>query len=212
MPQFEAKSFIARRVWFLYMLRFLLYLDFLKKHTKYRRIMLTDVRDVWFQHEPFAWMDGCADGVYCFSEMQGRTIGMCTSNTSMVREALGDKRWEEASSCQISCAGVTLGFRDSMMQYLERMCRYAFETKVFKTCSGVDQGFHNWIVHRDPVEGLLLMDNNGPVFTMGFYDDDDILINQDGFVSHRGNAGTIPSILHQYDRHPKIMEHLGITP
>lgn len=49
LPSFEAKVAAARHVWFLFYLRFLLYYEFLIASPDYERIMITDVRDVWFQ-------------------------------------------------------------------------------------------------------------------------------------------------------------------
>ena len=72
LPGFVAKAFVARRVWFLFYLRFLMYYDFLLEHPKYERVMMTDVRDVWFQQDPFTWMEG-DKGLSCFEEAGGRT-------------------------------------------------------------------------------------------------------------------------------------------
>ena len=208
LPGFKAKSFVARRVWFLYTLRFLFYYEFLLAHSEYSRIMLTDVRDVWFQRDPFEWM-GDEEELYCFEEAPGRFIGNCPLNSMMVAEALGETSLRSVFDCQISCAGVTFGTRKPMLGYLERICRYAFVTKVFKTCSGVDQGFHNWIVHRDPVAGHKLINNEGPVYTMGLYDKNEIKINNDGYIVNNSN-GNIPAVLHQYDRFPMVSKKIHL--
>jgi hypothetical protein len=206
LPSFESKAIVARWVWFLFYLRFLLYFEFLNHHLKYRKIMITDVRDVWFQKDPFSWMED-AEGVFCFSEAPGRKIGACPSNSVMVYEAVGPDKASEVAECQISCAGVTFGTRRAMLDYLRKFCELAFKAHRPGTCSGSDQGIHNWIVHRETVPGLHLLDNEGAVFTMGLYPVEQIKTDGKGHVVN--SSGVIQPVLHQYDRFASIKEMLS---
>ena len=208
LPSFKAKTAVARYVWFLFYLRFLLYYEFLVANPNYERIMITDVRDVWFQRDPFAWMHG-EEGLFCFEEILGRTIGNCSSNSELIREAVGPKRASLVSDCQVSCAGVTFGTRDAMLLYLHKFCELAFTAHRPKTSTGSDQGVHNWIVHRETIPGLRLLNNEGPVNTMGLYQNE--AIRTDG-LGHVVNAvGEVQSVLHQYDRFPQISKMLSDT-
>jgi hypothetical protein len=208
LPSFRAKIAVARHVWFLFYLRFLLYYEFLVANPEYERIMITDVRDVWFQRDPFSWMDG-ESGVFCFEEITGRTIGKCPSNSKMIREAVGMEKAALVSECQVSCAGVTFGTRDALLLYLHKFCELAFTAYRPKTSTGSDQGIHNWIVHREEIPGLRLINNEGPVNTMGLYQAKSI--RTDG-LGHVVNAvGDVQPVLHQYDRFNEVKYMLNVS-
>ena len=209
LPSFGAKVAVARHVWFLFYLRFLLYYEFLIANPDYERIMITDVRDVWFQKDPFSWMDG-EEGVFCFEEISGRSIGKCPSNSEMIYEAVGPEKAALVSECQVSCAGVTFGTRESMLLYLHKFCELAFTAYRPNTSTGSDQGVHNWIVHREPISGLRLINNQGPVYTMGLYHNSEIKTDGQGRVIN-STDGNMPAVLHQYDRFPKITKMLVST-
>ena len=201
LPNREQKLKLARLVWDLFFLRFLFARDFLTAHSEYSQIMLTDVRDVVFQRDPFAWMDN-REGVFCFEEMQGRTVGECKSNSRMVREVFGEDGWEQLQGFQISCAGVTFGTRVELIGYLERFLDLALGALSLRPCSGSDQGVHNQIVHLENLENLALLDNEGPVFTMGCVPPELIRLNEMGEVINK--HGDVYPVLHQYDRFPKL--------
>lgn len=202
----ELRLKFARHVWDLFFVRFLLARNFLLAHPEYSQVMLTDVRDVVFQRDPFEWMQG-RKGVFCFEEMQGRTIGECKSNSRMVREVFGEKGWTEMRNCQISCAGVTFGTRVELLEYLERFLDLSLDALSLRPCSGSDQGVHNWIVHFEKLGNLTLLDNEGPVFTMGCVPHEFIRVNAAGEVVNR--QSDVYSVLHQYDRFPELAKRFS---
>jgi hypothetical protein len=197
----ERRLKIARLVWDLFFIRFLFARNFLTAHAEYSQVMLTDVRDVVFQRDPFEWMQG-RKGVFCFEEMQDRTIGECKSNSRMVREVFGEKGWTEMRNCQISCAGVTFGTRVELLEYLEKFLDLSLDALSLRPCSGSDQGVHNRIVHLENLGNLALLDNEGPVFTMGCVPQQFIRVNAAGKVVNK--QGDVYSVLHQYDRFPEL--------
>lgn len=201
LPNREQKLKLARLVWDLFFLRFLFARDFLTAHSEYSQIMLTDVRDVVFQRDPFAWMEN-RKGVFCFEEMQGRTIGECKSNSRMVREVFGEEGWNKLQGFQISCAGVTFGTRTELLKYLERFLDLALGALSLRPCSGSDQGIHNRIAHLENLRDLTLLNNEGPVFTMGCVPEECIRVNAIGEVVTK--QGDVYSVLHQYDRFPGL--------
>jgi hypothetical protein len=207
LPGFKAKAFVARRVWFLFYLRFLMYYEFLLQQPKYSRVMITDVRDVWFQKNPFEWMRG-QQGVFCFEELEGRTIGKCPSNSVMMYEAVGSKKAKLMANLQISCAGVTLGTRNEIIHYLKRFCELAFNAYAPKTSTGSDQGIHNWIIYQESIPSLRLINNSGPVYTMGLCKENKIVLSANGQVVNSCAVDGIPPVLHQYDRFPKVTNRL----
>jgi hypothetical protein len=202
-PGFWAKAFVARRVWFLFYLRFLMYYEFLHQHPEYDVVMMTDVRDVWFQLDPFSWMSG-RKAVFCFEENEARTIGQCPSNSEMMYEAVGPEKAPLVESCQISCAGVTFGTRNEIMNYLKKFCEVAFKAYAPKTSTGSDQGIHNWIIYQESIPELTITNNKGPVYTMGLCEEDKLTLSADGKVMNSLDLDRFPAVLHQYDRFTNI--------
>lgn len=197
----ELRLKLAQHLWDLFFVRFLLARNFLLAHPQYSQVMLTDVRDVVFQRDPFEWMRG-RKGVFCFEEMEGRTIGECQYNSSMVREVFGDQGLHKLRGFQISCAGVICGTRVELLIYLERFLDLGLRAISLRPCTGSDQGIHNRIVHWENLEDLKLLNNEGPVFTMGCVPKDCIRVNSAGEVINK--QGDVYSVLHQYDRFPEL--------
>ncbi len=98
--------------------RFLHYQRFLEAH-HYRRVLLTDVRDVLFQSDPFSQFprSGLAVGI----EARRHTIASEPTNRSWVRLAYGQRILDQIGGNPVSCAGVTYGDADSISMYLDLM-------------------------------------------------------------------------------------------
>lgn len=197
----ELQLKLARFGWDLVFIRFLFARNIIQARPEYSQIMLTDVRDVVFQSDPFAWMED-KKGVFCFEEVPGRTIGECNSNSRMVREVFGHQGVDKLRNSQISCSGVTFGTRLELLKYLERFLDLSLAADSLRSCSGSDQGVHNWIVHVEKLPDLELIDNEGPVFTMGCVAKEHIRFNTAGEVVNK--QGDAYSVLHQYDRFPEL--------
>lgn len=194
---YETRLKLARLVWDLFFLRFLFYRDYLRTHMEYTHIMLTDVRDVIFQENPFSWF-GQKQGVFCFEEASGLTIGESPANSRMVREVFGASGLAQVGHRQVSCAGITFGTRVPLLLYLQSFLDLALCAKNLWPCSGSDQGIHNYIIHQIGIPTLQLVNNEGPVFTMGCVPRKQIRQNSLGQVIN--HKGTVYPILHQYDR------------
>lgn len=170
-------------------LRFKLYYDFIRSNPRIcRKILLTDIRDVVFQQDPFIYP--LNKGITVALEDRSKTIGTCPYNSQWVKELLGWIMHDSLSSKPISCAGVTIGDRESILVYLEKMNAFLRGQK-----NNLDQAAHNAIVHLDLVPSIHKFDNfYGPVLTMGYMDQQDLSATR---------IDLIP-ILHQYDRHPEL--------
>ena len=193
--------------------RYLLYHNYLTEYIKNKmnddenkhNIMLTDVRDVVFQKDPF---DFDINNLCCFLEDKSQSINSCPYNSSWINDQFGHNVLDEIGSNIISCSGVTIGDYRSIIIYLETMidCTNRLGKKAYNDQGIHDQGIHNYIIyHRENIlknkANLKLFENGkGPVFTMGYVKD--ILLNNNGFIIN--DDGSIANILHQYDRHPEI--------
>jgi hypothetical protein len=203
---FEKKCALAKRVFFLMSLRFIFFYEYLLQHRgRYDRIMLSDIRDVFFQRDPFSW--NYEFGLHAFLEEKGRTIATCSWNRRMVEEAFGPSAFERIGDREPSCAGVTIGDQESILQYLYHVISLAFEARQMRLVSPVDQGIHNYVVHR-PLLPKVHLHANGTsgVLTMGLMDRSAIKIGSSGEMLNFD--GSVPAILHQYDRHREIQELL----
>jgi hypothetical protein len=102
--------------------RMLKFLEFLRNEVlsaggahRYDYILSADVRDIVFQGNPFARVDG-AD-VYYYLEAD-RIIGDCPINSRWMEQAFGPEVRLSSASHRISCAGMLIATSLGLMEYL----------------------------------------------------------------------------------------------
>src|ERR1035437_8515521 len=76
----------------------------------YSQVMLTDVRDVLFQTDPFAFE--MPDGLGVFFEDGSRNLGACPVNSHAMSQAFGQATLREMSGLPIACPGTIIGTGD----------------------------------------------------------------------------------------------------
>jgi len=181
-------------------LRYFLYLNFLKASDRhFERILITDVRDVVFQLNPFDY--SWPEGINCTLEDKRMTIGECPHNSHWIRRHLGKKAWTTIKDSHISCSGTTMADHDSMLKYLETLTAKLTPYTPGERMAGYDQGVHNHLVHTGQFNELTFQDNFGPILTLG-YTRGDPETDGKGFVLNE--AGSRAHIVHQYDRKPEL--------
>ncbi|HVG51464.1 MAG TPA: hypothetical protein VM867_07525 [Xanthobacteraceae bacterium] len=200
---------MPKRTWFIrrfhgpiHAYRFQLFTDYLRAHRdRYDEVLISDVRDVAFQAHPFA--DITSPAVHYFLEGDNRTIGNEPTNMVYARLFLPESDVERLKPCRISCCGVVLGGMAAMTAYLDRMNAdlAAVPMKVRRKI-GADTAFHNHMGHLTKDFPVEMVENNVHVATMGIEPASTYRIGADGAV--RTASGTLPAILHQYDRLPEI--------
>jgi len=174
--------------------RFFAYLDYLStSDVSFGNVMLTDVRDVFFQADPFAFdLDG---GLNCFLEDAAETLGTQPHNRKWLQAAFGSEVVREMSAKPIICAGVTVGSVELVLRYLEVMADFLF--RLPHQGVGLDQAVHNYVLHKGLVPGARLIPNGtGVVSTLGIVPET------------RVNELMSSAVLHQYDRHPTVTARL----
>ncbi|BDQ36961.1 hypothetical protein SYK_13210 [Pseudodesulfovibrio nedwellii] len=182
-------------------LRYFSYLNFLESSKRYDHILIADVRDVVFQRDPFSFP--WAKGLNCTLEDRSATIGGCPYNAHWVREHLGPEMLTTLTDKPVSCSGTTVGDHDAMVGYLRTMTSHLTPPPTAKRMAGYDQAIHNMLVHTGQIETLTLLDNSGPILTLGqtqgepTADDTGNVLNE---------AGTPAHIVHQYDRKPILFK------
>lgn len=146
-------------------LRYFLYRDWLASCGRtYDRILISDVRDVVFQLDPFAF--NWPDGVNCTLEDRGATVGSCPFNAHWVREHLGEAALAEIADKPISCSGTTVADHASMLSYLDLMIDRLVPPTTGERMAGFDQGIHNHLIHTNRIKNLTLHDNADPILTL----------------------------------------------
>jgi hypothetical protein len=185
-----------------YCFRYLLAYCYLKEFVqKYQYIMLTDVRDVIFQKDPFNFPIG--NKLCCFMEREGISLRQEPVDAWWMEQAFNRSTLERLGDNPIVCSGVTIAPPNLMTDYVERMIDLfmAAPGRGWEARPGMDQAMHNYLIYNGLLPEIALYANNtSPVFTVGL--EDNISLNQSGFIVNK--RGDIPNIVHQYDRHWQV--------
>ncbi|MBG0790455.1 MAG: hypothetical protein H0S80_08180 [Desulfovibrionaceae bacterium] len=184
-------------------LRYFLYRDYLRALPRpCSRVLITDVRDVLFQRDPFGhpW----PDGLNAMLEDRRATVGSCPFNARWVREHLGADALAAIGGCPISCSGTTVADHAAMLDYLDKMTELLDPPTTGECMAGYDQGIHNYLIHTGRVAAAL-HDNDGPVLTLA-QTRGEPRMDADGRVLNE--AGRPAHIVHQYDRKPSLFQHI----
>ncbi|MHA1278248.1 MAG: hypothetical protein ACTSQI_18010 [Candidatus Helarchaeota archaeon] len=186
-------------------LRYILYfLYLLKNEGKFSKILITDVRDIIFQRNPFDF--NFKNALCCFIEDSHVILKDSPFNAVRIRRHFGEDTLERIGRQHPLCSGTTYGIYSGIMKYLRKMIELIFESD---TIGGGDQGLHNYLIYTEEFDDLKLYDNeNGPVFTFGTKMIKSIHINSEGLITN--SKGDVFNIIHQYDRHPELFKKLKI--
>jgi hypothetical protein len=196
----SARYGIGTRFLNIYCVRFpLYYVHLARRAGRYANVLISDVRDVIFQRDPFDFDLG--DELCVFLEDPREHIRDCRFNTNWLMRGFGPAALEEVGDNIVSCSGVTLGSYRAMMHYLEVMNEHLLLLKSHP--NGMDQGVHNYVLYKQRLKGVRVFENGrGPVLTMGKTTDLPTRFDDRGRVLN--DDGTVPGVLHQYDRHIEL--------
>jgi hypothetical protein len=185
--------------------RFIRAWRYLRAHP-HRRVLLSDVRDVLFQDNPFTVLP--AAGLAVGLETSDYTLATQPSNAEWITRVYGSWLLEQIGGSPVSNVGVTYGDEKSIMFYLtqfagELICRRPRAVGIV----GADTAIHNMLLwtgrlgsvrHLEPLRSpLATLAGMEPALLK--LDSADRLLNLDG---------SSPAIVHQYDRKPNIRDAL----
>ena len=181
-------------------LRYFLYLELLRQQKQaVSRILLTDVRDVVFQADPFSfpWPEGLGLAL----EHGGRTVGACPYTSRWVRQHLGEAALEKLQHKPVSCSGTTVGSQAAILDYIVKMIALLLPFTPAAHMAGYDQGVHNQLLHSGVLPDATVYDSGGPILTLGWRKEPPQVDAQGDILN---DAGVPAVIVHQYDRHPAL--------
>lgn len=182
--------------------RFWLYKNYLeRKHIDkvYQYVQLSDIGDVAFQADPFAWVKAQSDGMHVFVDEPGVSIASLQQLLTQLTLCYGDEVDQEFQTQTLLTNGYLIGSARAVEQYVHKV---VLELVDHSACqkAGVDVAVHNMILRRNSGLVTHLHENHvGPVWngehvrSVGLrVDDSNFVLNQDGqrYV-----------VLHQYDWH-----------
>lgn len=197
----KLKIVLAKAIFNIMCVRFVYFYEYLRnKPNQYQKILVADCRDVCFQSDPFQKI--CDDEIVSF--LEGTTIGESDYNKRWLSESFGERVLQELSNHEVICAGVTLAGATSMLEYLHQMVEACCKVIHMQPVAGADQGVHNGLLHRHTFSKSTLYElDNAICLTLGCG------VNprtRNGTIID--SSGTTVSILHQYDRHPDLKQHI----
>lgn len=163
------------------------------------RVLLVDSRDLVFQSDPFS-----GDWPHLWSGEEDKRIGDCSLNSFWLHRAGGPEALQKAKHHLIVCAGVIGGQADRIRQYLQRSSAVVEGLACQVALDDGDQGIHNNLVRLSPDLGFTVLRNGSPLVANVSYTMPDDLIIEHGQVRLL-RRDEVPAILHQYDRHPKLV-------
>ena len=216
------RAFVAKRLPSLYAVnlvsllhdiarsRYIHYLRYLDRNPgRFTHILLTDVRDVAFQADPFEGAP--ARCLWLFRENARQRLGREPFNRSWIETLYGARELEQIGANYITCSGTTLGSTDLIVSYLEQMTVEVIRLtpKYFGLgLGGGDQAIHNRLYRTGHFPEAELKNNyEGPVATLHYETPDEFRFDDAGRLLNFD--GSPVALLHQYDRHPILVEKVS---
>ena len=181
-------------------LRYGHYYDIVRTRPDADQVLLTDVRDVIFQCDPF---DPPVEGLEVFLEDRSVTLGMEPRNRRWIDALYGKRETVALRDEVVSCSGTVVGRRDDILHYLREMSQAIVWRR--RPLGSHDQGVHNHLLRHERLGAVTVVRNgHGRVLTMGELE----RVRRDCFGHVVNDDGSMPAVLHQYDRHADLATEL----
>lgn len=171
-------------------IRFIWYKEFLKNNKSFSNILLIDIRDVYFQKNPFEFVQN-----KILVAQEDNCISNCPYNSDWIRSLYGEDVLKEMQNNPIYCSGTILGSReiiDELIEYeIMHMSQYKGDDKI------IDQGIFNYFVFEKSENCTINNNKTGSIYTMGYSN----TFNFNKFGELINNNNEPYAIIHQYDRY-----------
>ena len=184
-------------------LRWKIYNDFLITNLgKYNLVLSADVRDVFFQSDPFEYYNGNKSFLGVAIEDGILAHGL---NKKWLIHAYGEKLHKTIKHQRIICVGTIWGTVDKFMLFSDEMWKRLDSERSLRL-NIIEQAVGNYIIYHDKLfkDCLIKSENkDGPIMTIKLTKDEQIHFDLNDNVLNRN--GKIAAIVHQYDRKKNIV-------
>jgi hypothetical protein len=175
--------------------RFYHYLDCLDHFPDVENILLTDVRDVIFQLNPFANYPQYELEFFAEPEI----FENCKQhNAPWYSNLYGADELEKISKEYVLCAGTTMGKTEKILDYIKTLINeIEILIKLNKAHGTCDQAAHNHIVYNKKFSNFRI-NHNGQGLVSTMHHSKLLKFNRQGYLLNDDNSVT--PVVHQYDR------------
>jgi hypothetical protein len=166
--------------------------------------MFTDLRDVLFLEDPFANLDETS----IVTGVEPVRIHECNLNRKWLSTTYSRKLYKMVRNEYVACAGVTLGSRKVILQYLNEVSHDTLlSLPNIIGMLGADQAIHIKLLYKGlkGVKKQLEVNGRGSIATLHY----STLHEFDRSMGRLANrSGKTLAVIHQYDRHPRLAQDL----
>jgi hypothetical protein len=165
-------------------------------------LLICDSRDVLFQknieeypYEKDVDIYGFLEGI-TFEKEQVFNAKWIKSIEHILNESIYDLIYKN----QVICCGTTIGKKNSIINYVQMMCKYIKENNIIMN---LDQGLHNYMLYLNKLKCniKLLSNDDNLVNTVG---NDIHKINKNNLIVNKNDE--VSWVVHQYDRFSKELK------
>ena len=169
----------------------------LKEEHLPNQLMLTDIRDVVFQSDPFGEK---IESIEFFLEHNTPSIGRCVANSSWIKRCFGKDELDKLFDKTISCSGTIFATGFDAIKYLMLMQKFLLSFDNDTKSTICDQGIHNYILYKSLLSNIVVKENGDRVLTVGYVPADEMYITNSNIFY--GPNLLKPAVVHQWDRNP----------
>jgi hypothetical protein len=181
--------------------RYFIALQILESHPNaFANVLLTDCRDVVIQQDPFNYLEG-----QLISGLEAKVIKDESYTSSWIKTAYGSDFLHTVEDKSVICAGVTLGSAQKVKDYLTALCNEMWvhlPQMVFKDV-GYDQAAHIYLIYQNQINLELSSNHQGKISSLNNENPQCFDVDSTNELVKIYNQ--YPAIIHQYDRHPKLL-------
>ena len=183
--------------------RFYLLEKYLKEHHgEYAQVLMTDMRDVIIQGDPFETYKQYES--YLVYATEYLKIKDQPDNSSWIIRNYGREAFENIKENTIVCAGTLMGTADAMETALHEVNKFLIKDSFNN--HGADQASLNYFIYNKKLPIDTIIENDvatGVICTNGWIETP---IKDDKILTLNGK---IPAVVHQYDRNVKLINFVN---
>lgn len=178
------------------------YQSYLNDNTDINKVLLSDIRDVIFQKDPFSAIINSKLQV----AVEDQIMENCKYNSAWIKMLYGDDYYDSIKKNRIFCSGTILGERTPVVELIsfmvEELTTHGPRLDMDSNNAVLDQGIFNYYCNSYPDKVQFHTNYDGMIFTMGYSIASTIINTSFQFTNSRSE---IYPIIHQYDRFNWIM-------